>query len=232
MSTNILFIDADLHLTETLAPYFMDANFTVTFVQDGQIAIKKALNQNFDALVIDLLLPNIDGFNVIKSVRKHSSIPILIQSACEDDMARIIGLEYGADDYLIKPYNPLELVSRIKAILRRAPNTTHTAMIVTHNNLTLDLETRSAYLDGNNLELTNTEFNILVVLMKSPGHVFSKAELTEYALGKTHSMHDRSLDVHISHLRTKLQGDQQTAGWIKTVHGYGYLLQDQSNSTS
>jgi DNA-binding response OmpR family regulator len=226
MSTEILFVDADPHIQNTLAPYLSDANFIATFVHDGQVAIKKALNQNFSAIILDLIPLHIDGFHIVKLIRKHSAVPILMQSNCDDDLARILSLEYGADDYLIKPYNPLELISRIKAILRRTPNTSHPTMLITHNNLTLDLKSRQALLDGKELELTNTEFNILVVLMKSPGHVFSKSELTEYALGKTYTVHDRSIDVHISHLRTKL-----TSEWIKTVHGYGYLLQDHGSST-
>ena len=226
MSINILLAENDHHMVDILLPYFNDANFTVTLTNDGQVAVKKVLNQAFDAMVLDLILPNVDGFNIIQQVRKHSSIPILIHSEYEDYLARIICLEYGADDYLLKPYNPLELIARLKAILRRTPNTKHTTMIITHNHLTLDIETRSAYLAGKNLELTNKEFKILEVLMKSPGHVFSKAELTEYALNKTYTIYDRSIDVHISHLRNKLQDNSDTQGWIKTIHGYGYLLQD------
>ena len=217
-------VDDDIELTELVSQYLQMEDFTVDVVHDGEQAIKKALNQTFDAIILDIMLPKKNGFEVLRAIREHSNTPILMLTARGDDIDRIIGLEIGADDYLSKPCNPRELTARIRAILRRTKNIPSQRKSVTINDITINAAKREAILDGTALELTNTEFNILDMLMKSPGQAFSKEELTEYALGRKFTAYDRSIDVHISNLRNKLGKNKSGDVLLKTVRGFGYMF--------
>lgn len=221
---NILIGDSDTHLTEILTQYLQSEEFTVTCTYDGDLTIKKALNQPFSALIIDLMLPRKNGFEVIRAIREHSEIPILILTAKDDDLDRVISLELGADDYILKPCNPRELTARLKAILRRTEGKPATRPIIEYHNVLVDGTKRVASIEGVLLDLTNTEFNILEMLIKSPGQAFSKEELTEYALGRKFTAYDRSIDVHISNLRNKLGENPSGENWLKTVRGFGYMF--------
>ena len=196
----------------------------VVCVHDGETAVKRALNQNFDAIVLDVMLPKLNGFEVLKAIREHLDTPVLMLTARGDDIDRIVGLEIGADDYLPKPCNPRELVARLRAILRRTQKTPTHRPLIEHQGIIVDCSKRTVSLDGQQLELTNAEFNILEMLMKSPGQAFSKEELTEYALGRKFTAYDRSIDVHISNLRTKLGDTHEGEPLIKTVRGFGYMF--------
>ncbi len=224
MTSHILIIDDDTELTDLLAQYLEPEGFSVSCIHDGESGVKKALNQTFDAIILDVMLPKLNGFEVLKAVREHSDTPVLMLTARGDDIDRIVGLEIGADDYLPKPCNPRELVARLRAILRRTQkNPVHKPIIEQHNIL-VDCAKRLATLNGHELELTNAEFNILEMLIKSPGQAFSKEELTEYALGRKFTAYDRSIDVHISNLRNKLGDNPEGEELIKTVRGFGYLF--------
>jgi two-component system, OmpR family, response regulator CpxR len=221
---NILIVDDDTELTDLLTQYLQSDNFTISCAHDGEIALKKALNQTFDAIILDVMLPKKNGFEVLKTIREHSNVPILMLTARGDDIDRIVGLEIGADDYLSKPCNPRELTARIKAILRRTSKTPLTRSIIECDRITVDSAKRQVLVSGVELELTNAEFNILEMLIKSPGQAFSKEELTEYALGRKYTAYDRSIDVHISNLRNKLGDNTLGEGLLKTVRGFGYLF--------
>jgi two-component system response regulator CpxR len=224
MNNSILIIDDDRELTALLVEYLQSEGFTIVCVHDGQEGVKKALNQSFDAIILDILLPKLNGFEILKAIREHSDIPVLILTARGDDIDKIVGLEIGADDYLPKPCNPRELLARLRAIIRR----THKAMtqkpIIELHDIMVDCSKRIVTIKGEELELTNAEFNILEMLMKSPNQAFSKEELTEYALGRKYTAYDRSIDVHISNLRNKLGDDPMGEALIKTVRGFGYLF--------
>jgi len=221
---NILLGDSDTHLTDILTQYLQSEDFTVTSTYDGNSTIKKALNQPFNALIIDLMLPHTNGFEVIKAIRKHSEVPIIILTTKDDDLDRVIALDLGADDYIIKPCNPRELITRLKTILRRTQDKPATRAIIEYHNILVDGTKRVASIAGVLLDLTNTEFNILEMLIKSPGQAFSKEELTEYALGRKFTAYDRSIDVHISNLRNKLGENLSGENWLKTVRGFGYMF--------
>ena len=193
-------------------------------VHDGPSGVKKALNQSFDAIILDVMLPKLNGFEVLKAIREHLDTPVLMLTARGDDIDRIVGLEIGADDYLPKPCNPRELVARLRAILRRTQKTPVHKPVIEYQNIVVDCSKRLATLAGDELELTNAEFNILEMLIKSPGQAFSKEELTEYALGRKYTAYDRSIDVHISNLRNKLGEDASGEAIVKTVRGFGYLF--------
>lgn len=216
MNGNILIIDDDIELTDLLTQYLEPEDFHAICVHDGESGVKKALNQTFDAIILDVMLPKLNGFEVLKAIREHLETPVLMLTARGDDIDRIVGLEIGADDYLPKPCNPRELVARLRAILTRP--------IIEQHNIVVDCSKRHVTMGGNYLELTNAEFNILEMLIKSPGQAFSKEELTEYALGRKYTAYDRSIDVHISNLRNKLGDNPQGEPIVKTVRGFGYMF--------
>ncbi|MFT4058606.1 MAG: response regulator transcription factor [Legionella sp.] len=224
MTGNILVIDDDTELTDLLAQYLEAESFQVVCVHDGENGVKKALNQPFDAIILDVMLPKLNGFEVLKAIREHLETPVLMLTARGDDIDRIVGLEIGADDYLPKPCNPRELVARLRAILRRTQKIPAVKPIIERHNIIVDCSKRHVTMNGNYLELTNAEFNILEMLIKSPGQAFSKEELTEYALGRKYTAYDRSIDVHISNLRNKLGDNPHGEPIVKTVRGFGYLF--------
>lgn len=224
MNSTILIIDDDTELTDLLTQYLEPEGFNIICVHDGDTGVKKALNINFDAIILDVMLPKLNGFEVLKAIREHSQTPVLMLTARGDDIDRIVGLEIGADDYLPKPCNPRELVARLRAVLRRTQkNPIHRPIIEAHN-IVVDCSKRNVTMEGTFLELTNAEFNILEMLIKSPGQAFSKEELTEYALGRKYTAYDRSIDVHISNLRNKLGDNPQGEPIVKTVRGFGYMF--------
>lgn len=224
MTNNILIVDDDTELTDLLVQYLEPEGFNVICVHDGESAVKKALNQPFDAIILDVMLPKLNGFEVLKAIREHMETPVLMLTARGDDIDRIVGLEIGADDYLPKPCNPRELVARLRAILRRTRKIPAPRPLIEHQGIKLDCSKRLATQDDEVMELTNAEFNILEMLIKSPGQAFSKEELTEYGLGRKYTAYDRSIDVHISNLRNKLGDNEQGEPLIKTVRGFGYLF--------
>jgi two-component system response regulator CpxR len=226
MTPKILVIDSDVELTDLVEHYLKAEKFEVDCVHDGEQGLKKALNQPFDLIVLDVMLPKKNGFIILQQLREHLTTPVLLLTARTDDIDRIIGLELGADDYLLKPCNPRELLARIRAILRRIPKTLPTRGVMTQSNIVLDAARRLVQKAGESIELTATEFNILEMLMRSPGQAFSKEELTEYVLGRKFNPYDRSIDVHISHLRNKLGENIHQEPMLKTVRGFGYIFNE------
>lgn len=224
MNNSILIIDDDTELTDLLVQYLEPEGFVVVCVHDGENAVKKALNQSFDAIILDVMLPKLNGFEVLKAIREHLQTPVLMLTARGDDIDRIVGLEIGADDYLPKPCNPRELVARLRAILRRTQKIPVHRPVIEHHGIMVDCSKRIVTHNGSPMELTNAEFNILEMLIKSPGQAFSKEELTEYALGRKYTAYDRSIDVHISNLRNKLGDNPQGEPLVKTVRGFGYMF--------
>lgn len=224
MTSTVLIIDDDTELTDLLAQYIEPEGFEVSCVHDGESGIKKALSQHFDVIILDVMLPQLNGFEVLKSIREHLNTPVLMLTARGDDIDRIVGLEIGADDYLSKPCNPRELVARLRAILRRTQKSHTSRPVIEQLGIIVDCAKRQVTFHNELLELTNAEFNILEILIKAPGQAFSKEELTEHALGRKYTAFDRSIDVHISNLRNKLGNNTKGELIIKTVRGFGYLF--------
>lgn len=224
-NTSILIIDDDRELTEMLTEYLRLDGFDVTSVHRGDDGAKQALAGHFDAVVLDVMLPGINGFDALKQIRQHSLVPIIMLTAKGDDIDRILGLEMGADDYLPKPFNPRELVARLKAIIRRQKGTgSRDGENIQCRNLILSPRARKAEINGQPLELTSTEYTVLELLARHAGAVVSKESLYEGAIGRSMSPYDRSLDMHISHLRRKLASlDDRLV--IHTVRGTGYQLE-------
>ena len=222
--SRVLLVDDDDTLTELLAEYLGAEGLEVSRAPDGEKGVQEILNNPYDVVVLDSMMPKMNGLDVLKTVRAQSKIPIIMLTAKGDDIDRIIGLEMGADDYVPKPCQPRELLARINAILRRAQqsgeNPASNASSITASNVTLYPAKRQAEVGDKPLELTSTEFNLLEVLMRHAGQVVSKDTLSEEALDRKLANFDRSIDVHISSIRHKL-GD---ASLIQTVRGLGYLF--------
>jgi len=221
----ILLIDNDTMLTEQLTCFLQKNNFETHSIDDGEAGLKLALNKVFDAIILEVMLPNKNGLELIQTLRQYKQTPALFLTSRGDDIDRLLGLELGGDDYLTKPCNPHELLARLRAILRRAQTTPSNARpCIQQEDIIVDCGQHQASLRGMPLDLTNTEFKILEILMQSPGQAFSKKELTEYALGRKFTAYDRSIDVHISNLRQKLGNNRNHEPWIKTIRGFGYLF--------
>lgn len=223
----VLLIDDDVELCEMLAEYLTAEGFDARAVHDGEQGASEAVSGEYDVVVLDIMLPGLNGIEALRRIRETSRIPVIMLTAKGDDVDRIIGLELGADDYLPKPGNPRELVARLRAVLRRALPTepgTGQADVLRAGELTVRPGERSARWGGAALELTSTEYNVLEVLVRAAGRVVSKAELSERALGRPLARYDRSLDMHVSNLRRKLGILDDGRSPIDTVRGVGYQL--------
>lgn len=223
MIGKVLIIDNDKELTTQLSGYLTLEGFEPHVSNDAETGLKLALNQRFEAIILEVLMPSKNGFELIRSLREYSQVPVLFLTSQNAELDRLLGLKLGADDYLTKPCDPYDLLARLRAILRRAKQT-DTRPKLSCGDIIVDCTKHEAKLKGVPLELTNTEFKILEILLKSPGQAFSKEELTEYALNRKFTAYDRSIDVHISNLRHKLGQNPQNEPWIKTVRGFGYLF--------
>ncbi len=223
-STNILLIDDDQELGAMLRDFLATDHLMLTASNTGENGLQAFAKGEFDLLILDIMLPGISGLDVLKKIRQKSNVPVIMLTARGDDIDRIIGLEFGADDYLAKPFNPRELVARIKAILRRAKQTNSDHQQLSLGGIDLNVRTRVATVDEKALTLTGTEFEILKFLLEVPGEVVSKEQLSERALGRRLLPYDRSIDTHISNLRGKLEKAGNRNDTIQNQRGVGYLL--------
>jgi two-component system response regulator CpxR len=224
---DILLIDDDMELCEMLTEYLARYELRVHAVHRGDTGLETARSRSWPMILLDVMLPGMDGFEVLKHLRMSSTDSVLLLTARGEDVDRIVGLEMGADDYLAKPFNARELLARIRAIRRRGAVPTaaaggSTALVV--EDLVLDSAARTVTMDHEPIELTDVEFTLLEVLMRSPGKVVEREALAEEVLGRKFSPFDRSLDMHVSRLRKKLAGDGSGDERVKTVRGSGYQL--------
>ncbi len=222
----ILLIDDDIELCEMLTEYLGRYDLHVSAVNRGDDGLEAARSRNWPMILLDVMLPGMDGFEVLKQIRTFSTGSVLLLTARGEDVDRIVGLEMGADDYLAKPFNARELLARIRAIRRRgaAPASATESPILVVEDLVLDPAARTVTQDRERIELTDVEFTLLEVLMRSPGKVVEREALAEAVLGRKFSPFDRSLDMHVSRLRKKLASDGETEDRVKTVRGTGYQL--------
>ena len=219
--TAVLLADDDIELSGMLAEYLEREGFAVTAVHDGESAARLASGGAYQIVVLDVMMPRIDGVEALRRIRQTSRVPVIMLTARGDDVDRIIGLELGADDYVAKPCTPRELAARLRAILRRMQPHAENAGPLTVSGLALWPEKRRVEWQGRPIELTSMEFNLLEVLVRNAGRVVSKKDLSEQALGRPLARFERSVDVHLSSIRQKL-GD--AAVLIRTVRGQGYHL--------
>lgn len=222
--TDVLLIDDDTELCELLDDYLGADGFTVSAIHDGADGLAHVLAASPDIVILDVMLPGMSGFDVLRELRAQGSrVPVLMLTARGDDLDRIVGLEMGADDYLAKPFNPRELVARIRAVQRRTRQAdVSVSPVRVVGDVRLDPATREVTRGGARVELTSVEFGLLDALLAAAGQVVDRESLTETVLGRPYSPYDRAIDVHVSNLRRKLG-----AARIKTVRGVGYQYADR-----
>ncbi|MBN2317879.1 MAG: response regulator [Acidobacteria bacterium] len=226
----ILAIDDEADLIELVRYNLEQEGFQVISASDGESGLKIALQEIPDLVLIDLMLPGMDGLEVCRSLRtdnRTASIPVIMLTAKSAESDRIVGLELGADDYVVKPFSPRELAARVKAVLRRTRLPRSQSKLIHRGGLSIDLTRREVSLEGIPIELTATEFRLLQFFADHPGRVFSRSELIDAALGRDVSVVDRTIDVHITGLRKKLGSG---GDWIETVRGFGYRFREETDS--
>ena len=222
---DILLIDDDVELCSMLTEYLGKNGFRVRTAHRGDTGLKAAQQRPWTLILLDVMLPGMDGFEVLKRIRTESSVSVLLLTARGEDVDRIVGLEIGADDYLPKPFNPRELLARMRAVLRRnASLSAPQSAVLRVGDLELDPAARRATRAGRRLELTDVEFGLLEALMRSPGTVVNREELSQAVLGRAFDPFDRSLDMHVSRLRRKLSQAGADEDQVKTIRGVGYQL--------
>lgn len=225
----LLLIDDDVELCELISEYLSPEGFELDVANDGRTGMEKAAGNRCALVILDVMMPGLNGFEVLRGIRSRSAVPVLMLTARGDDVDRIVGLEIGADDYLPKPFNPRELIARIRAILRRTspssvvrPPIGRVVKLVVED-VELDPGAREVRRNGVQVELTAVEFNLLEILLRSAGNVVSRHDLCKTLLGRRFLPYDRSVDMHVSNLRRKLghiAGDRER---IKSIRGYGYV---------
>lgn len=223
MSKTILIAEDDADIRAVLRLYLESEGFGVLEAPDGEKALALALERSPDAAILDVMMPGMDGFRLTRALRRTSDIPVLILSAKSQDSDKILGLNLGADDYIAKPFNPMEVIARLKAHLRRAGNSAPKTLTV--GALTLDTAAMQLYKDGRPIPLTPTEYKILAQLMGAPGRIFTKVQLYEGIAGEYFESNDNTMMVHISKLREKIEDDPKNPRYIVTIRGLGYKIE-------
>jgi len=222
----ILVVEDDMQIARNLRDYLEVAGFEVTAVGDGSSALASIRGDRPDLLVLDLGLPGIDGFDVARELRRTSTVPIVMLTARGEESDRIVGLELGADDYLVKPFSPKELVARVRAVLRRTSGTTAGAEVLRAGDVEVDLPKMRARVGGQPVDLTPTEFELLATLAREPGRVFTRGQLLDALHGVTLETYERAIDAHVKNLRKKIEPEPGRPRYVLTVHGVGYRFAD------
>lgn len=223
----ILIAEDDEDIAELLRIYLVNEGFAVVHAADGRKAWDIFSGQSFQMCILDIMMPGLSGFELAAKIREAGNVPILFLSAKSEDADKILGLNIGADDYMTKPFNPLELVARVKTHLRRAYDMHEQTSVLTGGDLTVNIEAFTCMKNGEQILLTPTEFKILVFLMKSPRQIFTKNQIYENVIGSYFESDDNTMMVHISKLRDKIEDDPKNPRYIHTIRGVGYKFEDR-----
>jgi len=224
MPKTILVVDDEPQIVRLVRAYLEEAGYRVVTASDGQEALYVARHEKPDLVVLDVLMPKMDGLEFTRRIRRERDVPIIMLTARAEETDRIVGLELGADDYVTKPFSPKEVIARVRAVLRRAHPQPDSSPMLRAGPITLDRDAHTVAVSGRSVELTPTEFSILETLMTTPGRVFGRAELLEAAQGIAFEAYERTVDVHVKNLRRKLEPDPAHPRYILTVRGAGYRL--------
>ncbi len=227
MYGTILVVDDEPKIVKQARDYLEQGGFQVLTAGDGAMALALARQERPDLIVLDLNLPLMDGLDVCRALRRESDVPIIMLTARVAEADRLIGLELGADDYIVKPFSPRELVARVRAVLRRVRGGVHTPGIVRAGELEIDLSGHGITRAGESVHLTRSEFNLLATLAQHPGQTFTRMQLLDRLYGVAYEGYDRSIDTHIKNLRRKIEPDPSTPRYILTVYGVGYKFSDE-----
>ena len=226
MSRTILVVDDEPRIVDLARDYLEHAGFRVITASDGRAAVDTARRDRPDLVVLDLGLPGLDGLDVTRELRRDGSIPIVMVTARDDELDKLLGLELGADDYLTKPFSPRELVARVKAVLSRADRPVEAADVIRVGDLELDVPRMRTEVSGRSIDLTPTEFTLLATLAQQPGRIFTRSQLLDALHGVAFESYERAIDSHIKNLRRKLEPDPRQPRYVLTVYGVGYRLAD------
>ncbi len=224
MSKTILVVDDKEQLRTLVKTYLSGEGFRVVTAADGREALFVARNEKPDLIILDLMMPEMNGYDFLHAHRRERETPVIMLTAKVEETDRVLGLELGADDYVTKPFSMRELTARVRAVLRRVDKEPAEARRIQIGDLILDQETRWVMAAGTSVDLTPSEFGLLAALMASPGRVFSRLELLERIQGDTYEGYERTIDVHIRNLRTKIEQDPRNPRYVETVYGVGYRL--------
>ncbi len=223
MAETILVVDDEPQIVRLVRAYLEEAGYRVAIAYDGEEALYAARQEKPDLIVLDILMPRMDGLEFIRQIRREQDVPIIVLTARSEETDRIVGLEMGADDYVTKPFSPRELAARVKAVLRRT-RARPASPILRVGPITLDRDQRLVTVNGQPVSLTPTEFAILEAMMQAPGRAFTRAELLEAAQGIAFESYERTIDAHIKNLRRKIEAEPSRPQHILTVRGVGYRL--------
>ena len=226
--TTVLVVDDEPRIAQLARDYLEHAGFAVISASDGRAALTAARTQRPDLIVLDLGLPGMDGLDVARSLRRESNVPIIMLTARDDELDRVLGLELGADDYVTKPFSPRELVARIRAVLRRAERAAIPSDLIQVGDLLLDVPRMRVEVAGRPAELTATEFQLLVALARQPGRIFTRSQLLDAVHGVAFESYERAIDTHIKNLRRKIEPEPRQPRYLLTVYGVGYRLADEA----
>ena len=226
---NLLLVDDDIKFCRLISDYLHRYGYVVSFVHEGKSALRMMTEGTWDAIILDVMLPQMDGFEILRRIRETSNVPVLMLTALGDETDRIVGLEIGADDYLPKSYSPRELLARLKAVLRRSgrmpgDGRDDDCEVIIVGNLVISQAAHTAVLNGETLSLTPVEYHLLVVLALAAGRIKSREQLLNEIRDRNYDVFDRSIDVHVSALRRKLGDDPKSPKFIRTVRSVGYML--------
>jgi DNA-binding response OmpR family regulator len=222
MSQTILVVDDELEIVKLVRAYLEKAGYRVVTAQDGREALLVTRHEKPDLIILDLTMPEMDGLEFTRRLRQESNTPIVMLTARVEETDRIIGLELGADDYVTKPFSPREIVARVRAVLRRVQPEPETPAILRVGDLVLDQHEHGLTVAGQAVDLTRTEFDLLAILMATPGRAFSRMELLERLQGEAYAPYERTVDAHVKNLRAKIEPDPSDPRYILTVFGVGY----------
>jgi DNA-binding response OmpR family regulator len=222
MATTILVVDDEKRLVSLVEAYLAQEGFRVVTASNGREALFLARQEKPDLIILDIMMPEMDGYEFMRLHRKEYPTPIILLTARVEDDDKIIGLELGADDYVTKPFRPRELTARIRAVLRRTGQTEPTATVLRRGDIILDRESHTVRVGDQFVDLTPSEFDLLAALMSSPGKVFSRLDLLDRLQGTRYEGYERTIDVHIKNLRGKIEPDPRSPHYVKTVYGVGY----------
>ncbi|MCX6000645.1 MAG: response regulator transcription factor [Chloroflexi bacterium] len=226
----ILAVDDDKKIVGIVKAYLEKEGYLVSVAFDGKTALEMAASQSPDLIILDLMLPEVAGWDVCRLLRAKSNVPIIMLTARDEDTDKIVGLELGADDYITKPFNPKEMVSRVRAVLRRSQMSAEKRNRLELGDLSVDLEKREVRSCGRLVELTATEFELLSALAERPGRVYSRLQLLDIVQGYAYEGYERTIDSHVKNLRKKLEPDPDHPRYVITVRGVGYKLAESANA--
>ncbi|MBI3163310.1 MAG: response regulator transcription factor [Chloroflexi bacterium] len=230
MTQKILVVDDEAEIVRLVRAYLERAGFAVVTASEGRQALAVFRHERPNLVILDLNLPGMDGLDICRALRRDSDVPIIMLTARIEETDRLIGLELGADDYIVKPFSPREVVARVRTVLRRSEGIPTRPEVISSAGVTLDLAQRAASMNGQPLDLTTMEFDLLALLVQHPGQVFTRLQLLERTQGAVYEGYERTIDVHIKNLRKKLADDSQEPRFIETIRGVGYRFMREAAS--